>query len=58
MILVIILALICLASIIYFSITKVLPTLLIKKDKKPVDLFSDGLDHPYGLKKINRHHSF
>lgn len=58
MILVIILALICLGIIVYFSITKALPTLLTKKDNKPVDLFSDGLDNPYGIKKINRHHSF
>ena len=26
--------------------------------KRPDDLFTDGLDHPYGLKKKNRHHSF
>ena len=28
------------------------------KTNKPDDLFNDGLDHPYGIKKRNRHHSF
>ena len=29
-----------------------------ENDKKPDDLFTDGLDNKEGLKKINRHHSF
>ena len=28
----------------------------IVKESKPDDLFGDGLDHPYGIKKKNRHH--
>lgn len=26
--------------------------------KQPDDKFQDNLDHPFGLKKNNRHHSF
>ena len=25
---------------------------------QPDDLFTDGLDHPFGIKKQNRHHTF
>ena len=28
------------------------------KSKKPDNLFTDGLDHSYGIKKQHRHHSF
>ena len=36
--------------------TKQKKDLPIEKNDKPDDLFEDGLDHPYGIKKKNRHH--
>lgn len=41
-----------------FVIKEKFENCIIRKDKNPDDLFTDNLDHPLGIKKQNRHHSF
>ena len=52
---------ICLVIGLLIGISMILKTkqkkyLQAEENNKPDDLFEDGLDHPYGIKKKNRHH--